>query len=604
MARSLQHEAIKFLNESFAIHHLIEDCPAHTVVRELTRNAEENARLLLDTPGRIEWFIEKVNDVNKLGLFNEGPSMSATDLSRLMDMASTGKTLSVEQNFGQGGKVSGLKASPAGLVYRSCKDGSVNQITLAAEYPSGADHPIYVKVQVNVAAPGEPQFLDTVEDVTDRYCGRKNRHLDKEWTEVVLIGRQADQDTVTDLLPDARGTNWLIRHINQRFYRFPDGIVIRNADITSGQKNPRNGHGLEAETLNFCQGDDGRYEDVLATHAHYGPVTIRYCKLRGNVELDRAGDSRAATMRAYGIGSRGDHICLVWKDECYEMRTGWSSIAGPFGVTFGSANVAIHILLPDTTQVKNNTYRDLLLRKDETGQRVALGEFGDLVFHNRPQWLIQYVEEQARRNTSGNNVMERLRQFLRDMMAAGARRQVVEPGSDETGEQAGSGANGRGAGEGEGGNRQSHQPARGRRTDRQTDGIPDVRFTHDPGHLAEMCGRAALYRSEENIVLLNPTHFRYMDDLNRMREEAGPDADRRQLAEKIFNDEYMVRAGQFVIQAWLFRGREGWNETQFVEALNAGALTVHLASPDTLHEASTRYRRRMATNRVPSASAS
>jgi hypothetical protein len=179
----------------------------------LTKNAEENA-CLLPVPGKIEWFVEPRGGVAKLGLFNEGPAMSASELSRLMDLASTGKTLSVERNFGQGGKVSGLKVSPAGLIYRSCKDGSVNQITLSAEYPPGADHPIYVKVQVNVAPPGRPDFFDTVVDVTDQYHGRKDRPLTEEWTEVLLVGRREDQDTVTGLLPDARGTNGLIRHIN------------------------------------------------------------------------------------------------------------------------------------------------------------------------------------------------------------------------------------------------------------------------------------------------------------------------------------------------------------------------------------------------------
>ena len=116
-----------------------------------------------------------------------------------------------------------------------------------------------------------------------------------------------------------------------------------------------------------------------------------------------------------------------------------------------------------------------------------------------------------------------------------------------------------------------------------------------------MRGRAALYRMAENIVLLNPNHFRYQDDLNRIREEAGPDAERRQIAEQIFRDEYMVQAGRFVIQALMFRGRVDWNDTQIEESVNSSAMTVHLASPDTFREASQRYRRRMATNRVPTA---
>jgi hypothetical protein len=43
MTTTLRHERIKYRNTDFAIHRLIEDCPPHTVVRELLKNAEEAA---------------------------------------------------------------------------------------------------------------------------------------------------------------------------------------------------------------------------------------------------------------------------------------------------------------------------------------------------------------------------------------------------------------------------------------------------------------------------------------------------------------------------------------------------------------------------------
>jgi len=139
-----RNETIRYRNESFAIHHLIADCPPVTVIRELVKNAEENAALP-HPPGRTEWFIEEVGGVPKLGLFNEGPGMSGEDLTYLMDLASTGKTLSLDNNYGQGGKISALKVSPQGVIYRSCKGGQVCQIILAAEQRPGFDFPVYVK---------------------------------------------------------------------------------------------------------------------------------------------------------------------------------------------------------------------------------------------------------------------------------------------------------------------------------------------------------------------------------------------------------------------------------------------------------------------------
>src|SRR5262249_1702760 len=144
MVSTVRNEALSYRDEAFAINHLIADCPTHTVVRELTKNAVESA-CLLPVPGQIEWFDVLIGGVRKLGLYNEGPGMSGEELSRYMDLASSGKTLGVEHNYGQGGKISGLKASPFGVVYRSCKDGRVCQIILAAERAQGRDHPIYVK---------------------------------------------------------------------------------------------------------------------------------------------------------------------------------------------------------------------------------------------------------------------------------------------------------------------------------------------------------------------------------------------------------------------------------------------------------------------------
>src|SRR5439155_24179645 len=122
-----------------------------------------------------------------------------------------------------------------------------------------------------------------------------------------------------------------------------------------------------------------RFEDVPTHHPTFGPVVIRYCKLRGSYNVDDEGHSRARTMEAYGIGSRGDHICLVWKNECYDMQVSWSRISGAFGVTFGSSNVAIQILLPDNAPVKNNTYRDAIIDRDRSHQVIRVEEFAELV---------------------------------------------------------------------------------------------------------------------------------------------------------------------------------------------------------------------------------
>jgi hypothetical protein len=311
MPETIRSEELQYRNPAFAIHHLIADCPPVTVIRELVKNAEENAALL-SPPGRIEWFVEEVEGVPKLGLYNEGPGMDGEELARLMDLASTGKRLGIDNNFGQGGKISALKVSPHGVVYRSCNAGTVSQIMLAAEQPPGADFPLYIKRR---------QPIQT---------WRGNRPLDRDWTEVVLLGRNALHDTVSELLPQIRVKNWLMRLLQTRFFGFAEGAVIRAGNITTDAQENRNAGGLEKLTANHCE---KKPQDVRAAHPRYGSVIIRYCKLRGQYGEDEEGNNRAKTMEAYGLGPRGDHICLaragttfVWSGR---MSATTSTPAGP-----------------------------------------------------------------------------------------------------------------------------------------------------------------------------------------------------------------------------------------------------------------------------------
>jgi hypothetical protein len=593
MTETIHNERIRYDNESFAIHHLIADCPPFTVIRELLKNAEESAALLHPT-GRIEWFSEEFDGVPKLGLFNEGLGMSGEDLTRLMDLASTGKKLGLDKNYGQGGKISALKTSPHGVIYRSCKAGHVSQIILGAEQRPGFDFPIYVKKRQQIQDE-QGETWEVVVDVTDTYLNRPDRPLDQDWTEVILLGTEEHSNTVEELIPGVRAKNWLMPFINRRFYRFADGIFVRHANLPSGQPENRHAYGLEKLIQNHSE----RYEDVAVDHPRFASLVIRYCKLRGGYNTDAEGQSRAKTMEAYGIGTRGDHICLVWRNECYDMHHSWSRISGAFGVTFGSSNIAIQILMPDDAPVKNNTYRDALIEKTGGHQQLRVEEFAELVRCNRPQWLVDYIEAEARKNTNQTGVIARLKAFLDELRASAENRHVLERGGEDQGELPGRpGQGSKGSARTDG--KQESDPASpvprassGRRLPIQRPGIPNVYFTPDPAKLEEMAGRAALYQREENAVLLNPQHFKYVEDLGKVYADAGPDADRRTLAKMLFDEEYSFSAGRFVILAWLFKGKADWADREWEDALSMGALTVHLAEPASLEEARRRYRQKL-----------
>jgi hypothetical protein len=317
--------------------------------------------------------------------------------------------------------------------------------------------------------------------------------------------------------------------------------------------------------------------------------------------MDALANSRACTMNTYGLGSRGDHVTLVWRRECYDLHTPWTRLSGAFGITFGSADVAIHILLPDDAPVKNNTYRDQLLDRDGEHQPVRVEHFAELVRDKRPGWLLEYIEQQANLHQDSGQVMERLQRLLEDLKTKGAERaEVAGTGTDEgvarqkpAAEGTGLGGGGRHPADPEG---TIVRPGIGKRAGANT-GIPRVIFAQDSALKAEMVGRAAMYRREDNTVFLNPDHGRYQQDLARLYQDVGADAERQQLAKKVYDEEYQVRAGEFVVFSWLFKGQSDWTDGDLEAALNKGSLTLHLASPLTLHSARKRVNMRFQTRK-------
>jgi hypothetical protein len=347
---------------------------------------------------------------------------------------------------------------------------------------------------------------------------------------------------------------------------------------------------LEEETADRSE----RHDEVVAEHDLLGVVKLRYIKLTGSPDDEGEGYSRSRTAAAYGLGTNGDHVCMVWKNEAYDMRTGWAQLAGSFGILYGSANVAVQILFPDDCPVKDNTYRDALIRRDDR-QRVRVDEFAELVRLNRPQWLLDYITEQQQKHTSESGVSERLKKFLDELQAQPEHRANVSGTGDDEGESSDS-TSGSSTRTGEDGDRTTQAGksalAKGRRR-AEARGIPDVRFTTDPALLALMKGRAAYYRRDDNTVFLNQDHFRYTDDLQRLYDEAGEDAERQQLAKKYYDEAYKFRVGCFVVQAWIYKGRADWADSDWEGALKAETLTIHLTSPEALREAQTRFRHKL-----------
>ena len=207
------HSSVSVLhvqNEAFLIASTIERCPKTMMLRELVTNALEAAAQAADGPCIVTITAQEVAGASKLRIWNTGPGLSASELHAICDLASSlHKENGLDQNFGMGAKVATLPSNKHGLRYRSCHGGIVSEVTL------GQRDGVYGRLLYEFAAGAGRDRVD----VTDLYRSSASTSLTHDWTEVVLFGNRADQDTVRSPYDDDPPVDqdWIRTYLAQRF---------------------------------------------------------------------------------------------------------------------------------------------------------------------------------------------------------------------------------------------------------------------------------------------------------------------------------------------------------------------------------------------------
>lgn len=566
-------EPVLIDNPGFFVTNVMKDCPAKTVIRELLQNAIEACREA--GGGKIEWFAERWRGVTKLGLYNEGQGMSMDELNRRMNIANSGKGLGFDRNFGQGAKMSAGKASPYGLVYRSCKSGLVYEIWLQVR-----DQPDGGKLLVKV-----PQY-DTydeeevvVRQVTDAALDR-GRPLSHDWTEAILLGRTEDEDTLTGAFLGESSSLWLTTLIARRYYRFPEGITVQNVSVTSSREPERRSARALAETL-ALESYTHRQEPVQVQSETLGPITLVYGKLAGHAKHRKSGSWYAAGL------SGGTHLCLVYKDEIYHFDQRWGYRAGAFGFSGISEDYYVHVLLDDRAPVMNNNHRTEIVTKDSETAVLTCDDFATMIREHRPAWILDDIQAKMDTDISGN-VHERL-QKIAEQLRIDVPIATLDPG---LGHELGVVEIDRG--EEPGGSRSPHphpqtpqpngrfsRPGIGRRTNRPRPETLQVYFIDPdtmPGTLEGLVGRAGYYDEGDNHLWLS-REFGVYETLKAWVDQEWPTIEEHGVAMSIMDEEYSVFAGSYAIGVLSFRGHESWSPDEWKQGLTQEALSFHMRDP-------------------------
>lgn len=331
-------------NMTFLVNRLGNDCAPLQFIRELTQNAIEGIAQEGDEQGEVVWDVEwnhfMLSDgTMKLCCIDTGAGMTGPEMVKhINQLSSSIHEQSSTGNFGVGAKISAGPRNPHGLVYMSWKDGIGHMIHL------------WLDPEENVY--GLKRWRQNGGEFwTPVSSDLKPKQIKTHGTVVVLLGKADEENTIEAPVGTAMRSRWILRYLNTRYFRFPDGVKVQARE---GWENPR---------------DDARHNFLRAVEGQ-GPWLDRNAESKGTVALSGAIAHwwilKDAVDRDSGHNAGGGHIAALYQNELYEMTlrsSGGIAKLQMFGVIFGSDRVVLYVE-PNTAegrQVTANTARTMLL---------------------------------------------------------------------------------------------------------------------------------------------------------------------------------------------------------------------------------------------------
>jgi hypothetical protein len=554
---------------AFLIDKLNEDCSPLQFLRELTKNAIE-AIGNLDTPtGEVRWDLDLnrhiLTDgaVSKLCVIDTGVGMTGEEMvTYINQLSSSIHKQSVTGNFGVGAKISAAPLNPEGLVYLSWKDGKgymihlfrdseVNQYGLK-RFPNGE---FWAHVQDDVKP-------DPIED---------------HGTMVVLLGKDAQEDTMTAPPKTLMPKKWLLRYLNSRFYQFPEGIAVK-----------------AREGWELPQGDQHNF---LRTVTGQGPWLDKNSSLKGSVRLGAS----MATAHWWIIDEKADvnsghhtpggHMAMLFQDELYELVYGNAGFARlqSFGVVFGCDRVVIYVE-PDSGDsqiVSANTARtNLLINSQGIDWSVYAAEFRE----NMPDELVSYQDQIGLRTDHTDHrkaIRERLN-TIRELFRFGRYR----PHKDGKFYIDASGSNAGGAASKSNGTNEESSPTGGKQGDiyslfAQETGDPAklVNVPNEPEPIwvtiedgsrtpGDMDDRAAKYLPDQNKLLINGDFRAFADMIDRWERKYSHVAGARPVITQVVREWFTQQLMETVMSALALKHGGKWSMEEIRQLWDQSALTA------------------------------
>jgi hypothetical protein len=376
---------------AFLIDRLGEDCSPLQFLRELTKNAIEAISRREKPNGEAIWDVDwgrydlTSESVQKLCVIDTGVGMTGEEMVEYINkLSSSISKQSKTGNFGVGAKISAAPLNPEGLVYLSWKDGVGYMIQLHRD-------PVLEEYGLLRFKNGE--FWQRIQN------DLKPDAIEESGTMVVLLGNSPEENTIEAPPKTPMPRKWILRYLNSRFFRFPEGISVK-----------------AREGWNLPRGDKHNF---LRTATGQGEWLDENAQARGTMRLN---DS-SATAHWWILKDDVDlnsghytppgHVAALYQDEIYELTSGNAGYARlqAFGVIFGGNRVVIYVE-PDNGQIQSvsaNTARtQLLIEGESLDWSLYASEFRE----NMPEELAEFQDEIGLLSKQGDHkkaIRERLK---------------------------------------------------------------------------------------------------------------------------------------------------------------------------------------------------
>lgn len=384
-------------NASFMLDTLGKDCEPLQFLRELTENAIQATQAIPGRRGKVIWDIDwatyDADGLVKLCCIDTGVGMSAAELKRYINHLSASRHVqSLRGNFGIGAKVAAAPGNPHGIVYVSWKEGHGSMIQLWRD-PS-SDKWGLKQFQL---ADGSYDHCMPLDDSVKPEALQSLDH----GTMVLLLGKDREDNTMEPPVGVDNRAKWIIRYLNQRYFRFPQGVEVR---VREGWEEPR-----ENTKRNFLRRAKGQGHFLKHASTASGAVPLTDATAHWWI-LDERHDERARDSLWASTG----HRAALYQDELYELcspaRGGYQKVQ-EFGIRFAYSRVVIYVEPEPVSGLAASTSRSEL---KIGGQPLPWARWGEEFASNLPQ-EISDLEEEIAAGSAVEDHQETIRQRLRPL---------------------------------------------------------------------------------------------------------------------------------------------------------------------------------------------